>query len=367
MKIVYFWAFFDPFLQWYYQRNQGFAQLSYDEQQQRILGEYFGNGSSYLHHARKRGEEAMIIITDCLPMQRRWAEEKNIPFDEDDWRYSITLAQVMSFKPDIVYIGSMFNYYGDYLGRLKEHCRRIVGWIGCPIPRNTSLAHFSLILSSHPGFVDNFRRLGVRSEVLPAAFDPDVLERLSVDTPADVPFSFVGSVSMAHTERYRILEQLVKFTPLEIWGNGVVPRSWKDSLRNLMRHGSLTSPLVSRFRAEAYGLEMYSLLKRSKITFNSHIDVAGDLCGNMRMYEATGVGTLLLTDNKKNLRQLFNPGVEVVAYDSVEDAIQKARYYLEHEDERLRIAASGQQRTLKSYSMADNINRMIGYFQSTLD
>ncbi len=366
MKIVYFWAFFDPFLQWYYQRNPGFELLSYSEQQQNILGEYFGNGASYLNHARKRGQDALIIISDCLPMQRRWAEEEDVAFDESDWRYSIPLEQIKRFKPDIVYIGSMFNYYGDYLGRIKEHCQRIVGWIACPIPRNTSLQHFSLILSSHSGFVDNFRSQGVNSEVLPAAFDPDILDRLPDDMPADVPFSFVGSVSSAHMERYHLLEQLVQRTPLELWGCGIVLRNWRDVVRGIIYRRSVINPLAPRYRSEAYGLEMYRVLKRSRITLNSHIDVAGDWCGNMRMYEATGVGTLLLTDNKKNIERLFEPGVEVVTYDSVDDAAEKVRYYLEHENERARIAHSGQQRTLKSHSLTDNIDRMIGYFESTL-
>ncbi len=50
---------------------------------------------------------------------------------------------------------------------------------------------------------------------------------------------------------------------------------------------------------------MYQVLRRSRITLNSHIDLAGREAGNMRLFEATGVGAFLLTDFKDNLHTLF--------------------------------------------------------------
>ena len=41
----------------------------------------------------------------------------------------------------------------------------------------------------------------------------------------------------------------------------------------------------------------------------------------MRLYEATGMGSLLLTDRKDNLRQLFEEDHEIVTYESKEEAL----------------------------------------------
>ena len=84
------------------------------------------------------------------------------------------------------------------------------------------------------------------------------------------------------------------------------------------------------------------------------------------MYEATGIGTLLLTDNKKNLSEIFIPGIEVIAYDSVADAIEKANYYLQNEEERIIIAKKGQQRTHENYNYIKTVSRMIEYFKAIL-
>jgi spore maturation protein CgeB len=70
----------------------------------------------------------------------------------------------------------------------------------------------------------------------------------------------------------------------------------------------------------------------------------------MRLYEATGVGSLLLTNEGSNLTELFQPGSEVVTYADVDDLVEKARHYLAHEDERRTIAAAGQARTLRDHT-----------------
>jgi spore maturation protein CgeB len=95
---------------------------------------------------------------------------------------------------------------------------------------------------------------------------------------------------------------------------------------------------------------MYEILRKSKITINHHTDIAGAYASNMRLYEATGVGTMLLTDWKENLKDLFEPGREVVAYRSPEECKDLISYYLTHDDEREAIALAGQQRTLSEHT-----------------
>jgi spore maturation protein CgeB len=95
---------------------------------------------------------------------------------------------------------------------------------------------------------------------------------------------------------------------------------------------------------------MYAQLRRSRVTLNTHIDLSSTHASNMRLYEATGVGTCLLTDWKANLPEMFEPDAEVVTYESAEECVEKVRYLLEHEDERNGIAAAGQRRTLRDHT-----------------
>jgi spore maturation protein CgeB len=104
---------------------------------------------------------------------------------------------------------------------------------------------------------------------------------------------------------------------------------------------------------------MYRTLARSCITLNRHINVAENNANNMRLYEATGVGAMLLTDRKDNLHKLFDIDHEVVAYSSKEEAAEMVRYYLDHPDEMVRIAQAGQARTLREHTYGQRMQELV--------
>ena len=110
--------------------------------------------------------------------------------------------------------------------------------------------------------------------------------------------------------------------------------------------------LPARSHEPLFGLEMYQTLQNSKITFNRHSDAANGDVGNMRMFQATGVGTCLISDTGANMGDLFEPDSEIVTYGSTEEAIEKFHYLREHENHRLEIARAGQRRTLHCHSAA---------------
>lgn len=101
-----------------------------------------------------------------------------------------------------------------------------------------------------------------------------------------------------------------------------------------------------------FGLGMFDLLRRSRVTFNIHTGFAQGECGNIRMFEATGMGACLLTDAASNLGDLFEPGTEVAAYTCMDDCVEQVRYLLDHEDARRTMAAAGQRRTLRDHTVA---------------
>jgi spore maturation protein CgeB len=95
---------------------------------------------------------------------------------------------------------------------------------------------------------------------------------------------------------------------------------------------------------------MFRLLRSSKVTFNIHIDVAKGYAGNIRMFEATGCGSLLLTEDAPNIRELFEPGREIVTYGSDAEAAEKIDHYVSKDREREAIAKAGQERTLARHT-----------------
>jgi spore maturation protein CgeB len=68
------------------------------------------------------------------------------------------------------------------------------------------------------------------------------------------------------------------------------------------------------------------------------------------MFEATGVGTCLITDYKDNLSAFFEPDVEVVTYKSKEEKKKKTGWLLDHPLDALNIALAGQAKCLKKHN-----------------
>jgi spore maturation protein CgeB len=125
-----------------------------------------------------------------------------------------------------------------------------------------------------------------------------------------------------------------------------------------------SSPLHQCFQGEVWGTDMYQVLRRSRVTLNSHIDVAGREAGNMRLFEATGVGAFLLTDYKDNLPALFAPGAEVAVWHSVSDSISAIEHGLSHDAERVAVARAGQTRTMGQHTYGHRTAEILQLAQS---
>ncbi|MHB8470816.1 MAG: CgeB family protein [Gaiellaceae bacterium] len=220
----------------------------------------------------------------------------------------------------------------------------MVGQIASDLPP-VDLSAFDLLLTSFPHYGERFRAQGVASEYFRIGFDARVLERLK---PADKRegVAFVGTLSAGQHQRgNEMLERAARNAPIDFWGRGVEALPPESAIRR-------------RYQGEAWGIDMHRVLARTRIAVNRHIDVAEDYANNMRLYEATGVGTLLLTDDKRNLGELFEPGREIVVYSDADDLAAKIRHFLSHEDERAEVARSGQARTLRDHTYEQRMREL---------
>jgi spore maturation protein CgeB len=105
---------------------------------------------------------------------------------------------------------------------------------------------------------------------------------------------------------------------------------------------------------------MYQVLRRSRITLNSHIDLAGREAGNMRLFEATGAGAFLLTDYKDNLDTLFAPDREVAVWRSTDDCLKAIDRHLGDDKSREEIARAGQARTMAQHTYRHRTCEILG-------
>ena len=347
MRILIVDTYYAAFLESHYAGRPGLAEASYDLQWRALMDRCFGTSDAYSHYLGKLGHDACAVVINCEPLQRVWAREHGIRLRKRILAgMPLVLTQAEEFRPDVAYVQDLRALGPRVLRLLRERSQLLVGQIASEAPSHDRLAAFDLVLTSFPHFVPSFRSRGVATEYLRLGFDPRVLARLEGETQTSGAV-FVGGIGRSSTWQLNtLLERAAERVPIEFWGHEVGKLPAGTAIRR-------------QYRGEAWGLDMYRVLARSKIALNRHGDIAGDYANNMRLYEATGVGTLLVTDAKGNLSELFKPVDEVVTYSSEDELVERINHYLDDEAERQRIAQAGQARTLSDHSYEQRMRELV--------
>jgi spore maturation protein CgeB len=389
MRILVLNADYPRFLAWLYRRNAGLENAGYAAQMAARNESLFGVADFYSRNFAALGHAAAEIHVNNAWIQAAWARENGMAVETADpsaatgskplpaWLQravtpfkpmlrplarkvglspkldaqaeKILLAQIEDFKPDLVLNQDTFHIDTALMRRIKGIGNPIlIGQVGIEPSRGQDWAVYDLMMSQLSATVNFFRRLGVRAEVNHLAFEPAILDVLPAAPATDIDVSFVGTVSPDHRQRISLLEAVAERYDLKLFGNP--PQAL-----------SAASPLHRCFQGEVWGADMYQALRRSKITLNSHIDMAGREAGNMRLFEATGVGAFLLTDFKDNLDTLFAPDREVAVWRSVDDCVKAIGHALGADADRKAIAKAGQARTMAQHSYRHRTAEILGF------
>lgn len=255
------------------------------------------------------------------------------------------LAQVRALRPDVVQIQSMDVLDLDLVAAVRRETKFVVGQVATELPADRTYDSYDLVVSSIPDLVDRFRREGGDAEWLPLAFEPTLLD-LVPQLERDVEVSFVGSFSSRYADRTEIVEAVANAAPLRTWTGDA----------STLPEDSAIRPTI---QGEAWGRAMFEVLARSRLTVNTHGRIAGDAANNLRLFEGTGMGSLLVTDARSNLGDLFDIGREVVTYSDPQECAEVVRYFLGHPAEADSIAAAGQRRTLRDHTWLDRMARLM--------
>lgn len=359
-------------LQSLYRANPGLDKMPFDRQMDKIMGLMSCYSDWFSREMRAIGNEAHELVFNAVSAQKTWADEHDVKYDDKTWQTDILLAQIDSIKPDVVYFQAMCPFppmIMTYFRRIFPFVKFIALYMRFPRGRK-EYSHMDTVFIGAPYVRKRVEDIGIPTHLVYHCFDEKVLERLGpVDGDPQYDFSFLGTSGYfigkefdrpflpTHEDRFWMLEELMRKTKLQVWENVIntEDQSIQDAPRKVK---SLQEMFPDKCFDAVYGLDMYRHLARTKITLSHHNELEKDDLGNMRMFEATGAGTLLLTDKGANLPDLFDENTEVVTYSSVDEIVEKVKYLLDHEEERKRIAEAGQRRTLKDHTAKQRVEKI---------
>jgi len=107
----------------------------------------------------------------------------------------------------------------------------------------------------------------------------------------------------------------------------------------------------------SYERQMPEIFRKSKINLNITLrSIASGI--PLRAMDIMGAGGFLLSNYQPELAEYFIDGEEMVLFESREDMLFKIAYYLEHEEERKRIAVNGWKKVQKLYAYEIQLEKM---------
>ncbi|MFD1551795.1 hypothetical protein DNU06_02145 [Putridiphycobacter roseus] len=359
MKIAFFTKYNDGYLnQLMEKKSAQLTDYSYDEIITLIEDDFYYMYGSYMHYFKSLGHEAILVVPNFQVLLDKWCLENKVALKSP---IDICIQQIQQFEPDIVYLNSNFEYFSKIIPAIKPYTKAICAWISCPLPNDFTgkgIDHIFTLFQPHHQL---FKEKGIESTLVSGHFDNRILSKVSGNKIH--PLTFIGGIGGFHKKREEALIQLSEKTDLKIWGYGYKSN---NKLKHFLKSAKRKFKLQKEFQGEAWGIDMYQILHQSSITFNYHGDIVDSNALNLRVFEATGAGSLLLTENYPQIKLFFEPGKEVVCYDSIEDAIQKIDYYHKHPKEAEAIAKAGQKRTLENYNNKDMVLSMIPIFEKLI-
>ena len=244
---------------------------------------------------------------------------------------SITQEDVKKYSSDISFVGSLYiekNPLRNLKSKLPEFT---TGYINGVVEASLKVMGY------------NFMEETITKELVEEIKKADEKFYSPKDSITNIDgfiaaHSYVG-MQAAERDRIRTLNTLAQYFNVDLY-----TRSDVSELKNVQIHGGVKTLT-----------EMPKIFNLSKINLNMTIKpIQTGL--PIRIFDIMGCGGFCMTNYQAEIPELFEIGVDLEAYSSLEELVDKCSYYLTHEDERRQIALNGY-RKVKEYH--GYVNRMV--------
>jgi hypothetical protein len=258
--------------------------------------------------------DAFYTNGDDDRLQMLWAQEQGLNTDDLE---RILLAQIEHHRTEIFYNLDPIRYGSAFVRKLPGCVKKSICWRAAP-SGSADFTEYDLVICNFPSMLDIWRQKGCKVGFFFPAHDP-VMDAYTESRGNDLDVIFVGGFSRHHVVRSEALKAVASTV-------GIRTRfHLEDSRLTRLANFLPFVPKLSSYRhpkeiravraGPLYGRELYAALAAARIAFNGSIDMAGVDRGNMRCFEATGCGSILLTDAGR-FPEGFVDGETMVTYSS---------------------------------------------------
>ena len=239
--------------------------------------------------------------------------------------------EMRKYRGDVAFVGSLYerNSYDKIKNRLPEYLR---GYFDAVMEAQLNISGANIV---EPMLTTNIL------EQLQEYFQLEKSEGSFSDLGLIFQTTVLG-FKIAEIERRRALIELSKHYKVNVYSNSDV-----SDLLQIQYCGSVD-----------YWSEMPKVFRMSKINLNFTIpNIKSGI--PLRIWDVLGCGGFLLTNYQAEIPYYFKEGEDLVCCDGRDDLCEKVGYYLEHEEERKRIAWNGYHKVREKHSYIERIHTIL--------
>ena len=376
------WPYYDQYLDYFYKKNPKIMRLSFSEHRQEIFNDHFGWPADLAAYMRKKGIDVEFIIENAEVLQKQWAVENDFDnFNRINWKKKIVLAQIKKFQPDLLWISNPTAGSYKYIDGASGNYKRLAFYLGHDISNKQLLLRADILFAINKRYVcDTYPKLN-NVVYMGVGFYPEILNKLKlVEKKRNVVF--LGNITPSHSYRAEVLAYLVEnkvdikiygdifevtflTKTRQIVGDIIKRKNFKSAFKNFKSFFTIstyrqhTDILKGRCLAPVFGMDYYRLLSSARVCINVHIDLAENFSGNMRMFEVTGVGTCLVSEEKPTNKKIFEIDKEMIQFNSKEKLLELLKNMNKKKYCNTALMSNiSQERTLREYSIGRVFDRI---------
>lgn len=354
----------------HFESKYSLSEKNYEEHRRLLIQDRFYS-PHILKPALNNEKNGFYTMWNNSSLQIKWAKERG--WNETDIK-KILFAQIEDFKPDVFYNCSPIYFNRNEIKKIN--CAKKIAWFASPEKQKIDFSIYNARLTNYPPDLMSISDVGFRTEMFQPSVDP-IMEVVSKsnERPIDI-FVYGQYFAGSFKTRNKFIDKLVKFKESSKWNiklglqydthfKSLLPDIVPTRIRNSRYTSCLRDKSTIIFPEEIirnnsvkpfYGIDLYNEISKSKIVFNAAVDFSGEYKVNMRNIETLGCGAHMISDDGIYPEGLTK-GHDFSVYNSFEDFIEKANYFLNNPIESRKIAEQGQKTVFQKFSKEEQWTR----------
>lgn len=349
LKIIQLESFYTHFLNQLYESDERLKDLPFQTQIDYLLNTGFSAGQNFVPFLNPHQWESHYIVLNNTWAQVRWANE-NGKVDVKSLS-EILLHQINDIQPDVLFISDVPGFDFSLIPHFKRR-PLIVAWLATVVNHQLPWHEIDVILSGISDVREKIQTLGAKSAEKFMSAAPYHFQANRCHTNSN-NIAFAGSfIPGIHDDRASQIDRLshhISDGSIDVYTANVFNLSQGSRVK-------FFPPVYGNNLVNTYA--NYGMVLDARGNFDLSKEKVLAETANMRIFEATRAGSLLITENSPNLSEYFEINQEIVTYNDFDELKDKISYYSrpENANEREAIARKGRNRTIKEHGIESRAN-----------